>query len=64
MRLIVYTCLGVEMRIAGGLRVSGECLRVGPSVVFVDKILGVGGVLAALAGRVELWHGIVVLERE
>ena len=56
MWLIVDACLRVEMGVAGGLGVSSECLRVWSSVVFVDEVLGVGRVLATLAGRVELRH--------
>jgi len=56
MRLIVYSCLGVEMGIAGVLGVAGECLGIWSSVVFVDEVLRVRWVLAALAGRIELRH--------
>jgi hypothetical protein len=60
MRLIVHACLGVEVGVAGGLGVASECLGVWSSVVFVDEVLGMRGVLAALTGRVELGHYVVV----
>lgn len=56
MGLVVDAGFGVEVGIGTSGVVAGECLRVGAVFVLVLKCLGVGLVLGALAGWVELRH--------